>query len=60
MRESKRTEKMQLPKDTTEAWLESQRPSVSATRHRSPLEDSFEAWMEKRVQKTLKHKKVAA
>ena len=60
MRESRRTEKMHLPKDTTEAWLDAQKPSMKGTRHRKPPEDSMEAWIKKRVSKTLERRKPAA
>ena len=60
MRESRRTEKMHLPTDSTEVWLGSQRRSKGASRHRSAPQDSFEAWIEKRVAETLKRRKSAA
>lgn len=60
MRESRKTEKMQLPKDTTEAWLESQKPSTREARHRRPPEDTMETWVEKRVTEVLRRKKPAA
>lgn len=58
MRESKKTEKMHLPKETTEAWLETQEPVRMGVSHRRPPEDSFEVWVEKRVAKTIKNQKV--
>lgn len=60
MRESRKTERMKLPKDTTEAWLESQKPDRTRARHRSPPEDTFEAWVEKRVSKALERRRLAA
>ena len=59
MRESKRKERTHLPADTTELWLESQKGAGGLGRHRSPPADSFEAWIEKRVEETLRHRKVS-
>ncbi len=53
MRESKRTEKMHLPRDSTELWLEAQEPSLHAAKHRNPTADSYEAWITGRVEKRL-------
>lgn len=56
MRESRKTERMHLPSDTTEAWLQSQKPSASVARHKNPPEDVLEAWIEKRVSKAVKRR----
>jgi len=52
MRESKETEKTHLPKGSTELWLESLTPTGGGARHRNPPEDSYEAWLKKRVEKS--------
>ena len=52
MRESRKTEKMHLPRDSMEEWLESQRPKPSEVKHEKPPKDIFEAWMEKRVEES--------
>jgi hypothetical protein len=54
MRESKKSEKTHLPRNTYEVWLESQSPKTGEVRHKSPPTDTFEAWMEKRVGKRLR------
>lgn len=60
MRESPKTERMHLPVDSTEIWLEAQtKPPRVGGRHRSPPQDSFEAWIEKRVGEALKREKPA-
>lgn len=51
---------MRLPKDTTEAWLESQRPSGTETRHSRPPNDVMEAWLQKRAGRSMKRGKDAA
>ena len=55
MRESAKTDKTQLPKDTYQEWLESQKekPSVKG-RGKEVTENSFEVWMAKRVEKRAK------
>ena len=51
MRESGRTEKMHLPRDTTEAWLETQAPRPRrAGKHRNPPSGVYEAWLQKLVE----------
>lgn len=61
MRESKRTEKLQLPKDSTETWLELQKPPPGrAETHRTPPRDSFESWVDKQVEAALKRSKTEA
>jgi hypothetical protein len=50
MRESKKGEKTHLPMDSTEVWLEAQKPAPGAGKHRNPPEDSYESWMHKRVE----------
>ena len=60
MRESRRTERMRLPVDTTELWMVSQKSSPSEVRHRKPPEDSFEAWVGKRVAERIKGTKSAS
>ena len=50
---------MQLPKDTTEAWLEAQKPSLRGARHRNPPKETLEAWVEERASRVLKRKKPA-
>jgi hypothetical protein len=49
MRESRKKEKTHLPRDSTEIWLESQTATQSEAKHRNPPEDTYEAWIEKRV-----------
>ena len=60
MRESRKTERMHLPKDTTEVWLEAQKPSMKGTRHRVPPEDSIETGIEMRVSRALGRRKSSA
>lgn len=57
MRESKRTEKMHLPKDSTELWLEAQEPAARAAKHRNPAMDSYEAWIAGKVGERLEQEK---
>jgi len=52
MRESGRTERMHLPRDTTEIWLDTQTPGPSKTeKHRNPPNGVYEAWLEKLVER---------
>jgi hypothetical protein len=52
MRESGRTEKMRLPRDATEVWLETQTPGPNkAEKHRNPPNGVYEAWLEKLVER---------
>jgi len=51
MRESKKTERMHLPRGSTETWLESQTPGNKSGRHGIPPPDTYETWVEKRVTK---------
>lgn len=60
MRESRKTEKMRLPRDSMEEWLESQAPKPHEIKHEKPPKDVFEAWMEKRVEKSREGKKMEA
>jgi hypothetical protein len=61
MRESKKTERMHLPRDSTEVWLESQRVQRRhEAAHRSPPRDPLEAWIEKRVEEALKGTRAAS
>ena len=50
MRESRRTEKMHLPRDSGEEWLDLQKPRAMGEKHRKPPANGYEAWLEKRVQ----------
>jgi hypothetical protein len=52
MRESKKTEKMHLPRGSTELWLESRTPTKGGVKHRNPPENSYETWVEKRVERS--------
>jgi hypothetical protein len=55
MRESAKTEKTHLPKDTYQEWLRSQKEEPLAKgRGKKVTENSFEAWMAKRVGKLAK------
>ena len=55
MRESVKTERIHLPSDAMETWLGSQSPKRFPTaRHRTPPQDSLEAWLEARVEKAKK------
>lgn len=49
MRGSREKERTHLPKDSTEVWLETQTPMPSEAKHRNPPEDTYEAWVERRV-----------
>lgn len=52
MRESSKTEEMQLPPDTYEGWLRTQRVHHSAGAPAgAPAQDSYETWLETRVEK---------
>ena len=52
MRKSGRTEKLHLPRDATEVWLETQTPGPSkAEKHRNPPNGIYEAWLEKLVER---------
>ena len=61
MRESRKTERMQLPRDAMEEWLVSQttKPSTGLAKRRTPAKDAYEAWIAKRVDNALKRRKVA-
>jgi len=52
MRESKKTERTHLPRDSIEVWLESQTPRLSEVKHRNPPEDTYEAWIRRRVEES--------
>lgn len=55
MRESAKTDRTHLPKDAYEEWLKSQKEELSAKgRGKKVTENSFEAWMAKRVEKQAK------
>ena len=55
MRESAKTDKTHLPKDTYEEWLKSQKEEPSAKgRGKKVTENSFEVWMAKRVERRAK------
>jgi hypothetical protein len=56
MRESKKTEKMHLPRGSDEEWLETQKPGLHGSRPRNPPENVYEAWLEKRVERRTKRK----
>lgn len=61
MRESRRTERMHLPMDSTKAWLESQRVRKHhEVAHRNPPKDSLEAWIERRVEEAVRGARAAA
>ncbi len=49
MRESRKTEKTHLPRDSMEDWLESQTPTPKEVEHRNAPEDTYEVWMKKMV-----------
>lgn len=50
MRESRKGEKTHLPRDSTEVWLGAQKAAASGAKHRSPPEDTYEAWVERRAE----------
>ena len=55
MRESAKTDKTHLPNDTYQEWLKSQKEELSVKgRGKKVTENSFEAWMAKRVEKRAK------
>jgi hypothetical protein len=55
MRESARIDKTRLPKDTYQEWLKSQKEELLVKgRGKEVTENSFEAWMAKRVEKRVK------
>ncbi len=54
MRESRKGEKTHLPRDSFEEWSEAQTAKLSATKHKKPPENTYEAWVEKRVTKKVK------
>jgi len=49
MRESSRTEKLHLPRDSAEEWLDHQEPRDKGVKHRRAPENSYEVWLEKRI-----------
>lgn len=52
-----RTEKMHLPTDSTELWLEWQKPRARQRNpHMMPPKDPLEAWIERRVEEILVQK----
>ena len=57
MRESSRSEKMHLPKDSGEEWLDLQKPRAMGEKHRKPAANLYEAWLEKRVEGSGKRTK---
>ena len=55
MRESAKSEKTHLPKDTYQEWLKSQKEEHSVKgRGKEVTENSFEVWMAKRVERRTK------
>ncbi|MDE1858241.1 MAG: hypothetical protein KGI26_04130 [Thaumarchaeota archaeon] len=48
---------MQLPRDTTEIWLDAQEPKRGRTTHEDPPGDIMEAWVESRVKQALGQRK---
>lgn len=55
MRESAKTEKTHLPKDTYQEWLKSEKGEITVKgRGKEVIENSFEAWMAKRVERRTK------
>jgi hypothetical protein len=55
MRESARTNKTHLPKDTYQEWLRFQKEELLVKgRGKEVTENSFEAWIRKRVEKRTK------
>lgn len=52
MRESRKGEKTHLPRDSTEVWLGTQKSSAGEAKQRKPPEDTYEAWVEKRVERS--------
>ncbi|MGD1055002.1 MAG: hypothetical protein ABR867_02855 [Nitrososphaerales archaeon] len=55
MRESAKTEKTHLPKDTYQEWLKSQKEKpVAKGRGKEVTKSSFEVWMAKRVERRAK------
>ena len=56
MREKRNPEK-RLPDSAYEVWLKSQHTSTGPGRHKVPSADSYETWVEKRVEKKGKPSK---
>jgi len=55
LRESSKLDKTKLPGETYEKWLGTNKERSSKTRgSETPALDSYEAWIEKRVQSKLK------
>jgi hypothetical protein len=55
MRESAKIDKTQLPKDTYQEWVKTQKEEQTAKgRGKEVTENSFETWMAKRVEKRVK------
>ena len=55
MRESAKSEKSHLPKDTYQEWLKSQKEELAVKgRGKEVTENSFEVWMAKRVERRTK------
>jgi hypothetical protein len=60
MRESPKLDKTKLPGDTYEKWLVNQTKGPGRPGNReTPAKDSYETWIEKRVEKRLKGTKAA-
>jgi hypothetical protein len=49
VRENRNFEKKHLPGSVYEEWLSSQHTAPDHTRHKAPVPDVYEAWVEKRV-----------
>jgi len=58
LRESSKLDKTKLPGDTYEKWLGTQTkgPSKAGNREK-PAQDSYETWMQKRIEKKQKQTK---
>ena len=55
MRESPKNERKHLPASTYEEWLKTQETGPESTKHRTKtVEDQYEAWIVKRVEKRVK------
>jgi hypothetical protein len=58
LRESSKTDKTKLPGNTYEAWLGNQTKGPARPGNReNPAKDSYEIWIEKRVETKLKEER---
>ena len=55
MRESRKTERMHLPKDSGEEWMDLQEPRALGRTHRKAPDNAYDTWLAKRVESKRRH-----